>query len=594
MNTLETVLAYACLAAAAPAAGAGDEPAIGARIPELSFTDTRYLPRSLTEFGERKAYVLVFTTTDCPLVQRYLPRLAALEREFRPQGVQFVAVGVGPHDSLIELAAQAVEKGAGIPFVKDFDGSTVRALGVERTPEVVVLDAERRLRYRGRVDSQYRLGGVRPDEGRADLRSAITEVLAGREVTVSETPVDGCRIQPAWKGLEETPSYAAVDAVLRARCQECHRPGTEAPFPLIDFGDAAAHADTIGEVVREGRMPPWYADERHGTFRNSRLLTDEERETILAWVRGGAPGPGDTPLPPPLEWPATDWRIGEPDLVIAQPQAEELPAEGYIPYRYEVLPYVFTHDTWVQAIEVRPDNPGSLHHANLVHFRVGLDFDEGGFLTGQVPGGAPLDLPAGTACMIPKGSVLALQMHFVTTGVEERCRIEIGLRYPRAKVMKELQHHMIVNRRFRIPPGAPAHPVAAEATFQRDATGVGMFSHMHLRGRDMTFEATYPTGKCETLLSIPNYSFDWQLGYELEPDSRRFPAGTRVEVLAHFDNSAFNPYNPDPTKTVRWGPQTHHEMMIGFLFYTEDGQALDLSIDPETGRVTGGEPEGGG
>ncbi|MDP6539126.1 MAG: redoxin family protein [Planctomycetota bacterium] len=581
-------------AVVAPPAALADAPAIGERIGELSFTDTRYLPRSLGEFGEREAFVLVFTTTDCPLVQRYLPRLAAMEREYRPRSVQFLAVGVGPHDSLIEIAAQAVEKGGGIPFVKDFDGSTVEALGVERTPEVVVLDGQRRLRYRGRVDSQYRLGGVRPDEGRADLREALEAVLAGREVSVGETPVDGCRIQPTRERTGQAPPYAAVDAVLRAHCQECHRPGTEAPFSLITFDQVAAHADTIGEVVREGRMPPWYADERHGTFGNSRLLDDDERETLLAWVAAGAPDPGPQPLPPPVEWPETDWRIGEPDLVITQPKAEELPADGYVPYRYEVLPHVFTHDTWVSAVEVRPDNPGSLHHANLVHFRLGMDFDDGGFITGQVPGGSPMDLPSGTAVLIPKGSVLALQMHFVTTGVEERCQIEVGLRYPRAKVRKELKHHMIANHGFRIPPHAPAHPVAAAATFARDATGVGMFSHMHLRGRDMTFEATYPSGEREVLLSIPNYSFDWQLGYELAPDARRFPAGTRVDVLAHFDNSAFNPYNPDPSKTVRWGPQTHHEMMIGFLFFTEDEQDLGLVVDPATGRIVEASGEAGG
>ena len=591
MNALQHALLLACLAAAAPSALAehrtGDVE-IGDRIAELSFTDTRYLPRSLSEFGERAAYVVVFTTTDCPLVQRYLPRLVALEREFRPRAVQFVAVGVGPQDSLLEIAAQAAEKGGGIPFVKDFDGSTVRALGVERTPQVVVLDGERRLRYRGRVDSQYRLGGVRPNEGRADLRTAIEDVLAGREVAVSETPVDGCRIQTEPEHpyeAVEAPSFAAVDAVLRARCQECHRPGTEAPFSLITYEDAAARADTIAEVVREGRMPPWYADARHGTFHNARALGKEERETLLAWAGAGAPGPGNEPLPAALEWPDTRWRIGEPDLVIAQAKAQELPAEGYVPYRYEVLPHVFKHDTWIQAVEVRPDNPASLHHANLLHFRVGMSFDDGGFVTGQVPGGAPLDLPDGMGYMIPAGSVLALQMHFVTTGVEERCRMEVGLRYPRATVDKELMHHMIVNRRFRIPPGAPAHPVAASATFERDATGVGMFAHMHVRGRDMRFEATYPGGEREILLSVPSYSFDWQLGYQIKPGLLRLPAGTRVDVLAHFDNSLFNPYNPDPHKTVRWGPQTHHEMMIGFLFYTEDEQVLDLRVDPANGRA---------
>ena len=118
-----------------------------------------------------------------------------------------------------------------------------------------------------------------------------------------------------------------------------------------------------------------------------------------------------------------------------------------------------------------------------------------------------------------------------------------------------------------------------------DAVGVGLFSHMHLRGKDMTFTAHRPGGKAETLLVIPNYNFAWQLPYRWEPGKVRFPKGTRLECVAHFDNSAFNPYNPNPRATVRNGPQTHHEMMVGFFFYTGDGEQLGLQIDPKSGTV---------
>ena len=105
------------------------------------------------------------------------------------------------------------------------------------------------------------------------------------------------------------------------------------------------------------------------------------------------------------------------------------------------------------------------------------------------------------------------------------------------------------------------------------------------RGRDITFRAHYPDGKDETLLVIPNYNFDWQLPYVWEPGKVRFPKGTRLECLAHYDNSAHNPFNPDPTATVREGPQTHHEMLNGFVFYTDANEQLNLDIDAATGRV---------
>ena len=166
----------------------------GAKIANLTFKDTRYLPRSLADFGPKRAFVVVFTTTGCPLVERYLPVLQKLETAYRGQDVQFLAVNVGADDSILAVATQAVEHEIEFPFVKDAEGRWPPALGVTRTPEVVVLDGERRLRYRGRIDDQYRLGGNRAAPTRRDLQEALEQVLAGKEVTVPDTPVDGCLI----------------------------------------------------------------------------------------------------------------------------------------------------------------------------------------------------------------------------------------------------------------------------------------------------------------------------------------------------------------------------------------------------------------
>src|SRR6185436_7068352 len=151
---------------------------IGAQPEKFKFKDIRYSPRTLDDFGQPKAFVMVFTTTGCPLVKRYLPRLKELSKQYNDKNVQFIAVDVGPDDSIKEIAYQAMEHGVEFPFVKDVDGECARALGVIRTPEVVVLDAGRKIRYRGRIDNQYRLGGVAPLVDREDLKEAIEDVLA--------------------------------------------------------------------------------------------------------------------------------------------------------------------------------------------------------------------------------------------------------------------------------------------------------------------------------------------------------------------------------------------------------------------------------
>jgi hypothetical protein len=474
------------------------------------------------------------------------------------------------------------------PSVKDSDGSCVRALGVRRTPEAVVLDAEHRLRYRGRIDDQYRLGGTRPAPTHRDLQEALDAVLAGREVAVKETPVDGCPITlPKPPDPANPVTFAEhVAPLLQKHCQTCHRPGTAAPFALLTYRQVAARADAIAEVIAEQRMPPWYASPEHGTFVNRRGMTAAERDLILQWVRAGTPRGDEAKLPPPpIPSKEALWRIGTPDLVLQTVETYELPADGDVPYKYAVLPTLFLDDTWIRALEIRPDNPRVLHHANIAFITSGEGFKQANFITGYVPGGEPMDLDEDVAFRIPRGAALGLQIHFVTTGKEEKCRLSVGIRYAGGAVHKQLRHMLLADHRFAIPPGAPAHRVEATRVLDCDAVGIGLFAHMHLRGKDMTFRAIQPDGKDETLLMVPNYSFDWQMPYRWETGKFRLPKGTRLECVAHYDNSTFNPYNPDPTATVRDGQMTHQEMMNGFFFYTDEGEDLGLDVDAKKGHI---------
>lgn len=571
-------------------AAAGKEVKVGDLVGKLTFKDIHYLPRSLDDFKDKKAFVLVFTNTTCPVARRYLPVLQQMEKDYRGKGVQFLAVNVGADDTIVAMAAQAVEHEMEFPFVKDQDFACFDALGVKRTPEAVILDGKGRLSYRGRIDDQYRLGGTRESATRHDLKEALDALLAGREIDVKETPVDGCLVtKPATRPAGGQFTYAEhVAPLLQKHCQECHRPGTSAPFSLVTYKQAAAKADTIAEVVAEQRMPPWFASPDHGKFANRRGLSAEERDLLIEWARSGKALGDETKIPkvalPDPE--AGKWLIGKPDLIIPAAQ-HDLPASGDIPYKYTILPYVFQHDTWLQGVQILPDNPRVLHHCNMAFGKVGGGFSATNFVTGTVPGGEPMRLFDGTGFCIPKGSSLALQIHYVSTGKPEKCRISVGLKYANGTVQRRLHHMLLVDHKFAIPPGAPAHPVGNSKVLTTDAVGIGLFVHMHVRGKDMTFRAHYPDGTSETLLVVPNYNFDWQMPYRFEQGKKKFPKGTRLEALAHYDNSTFNPYNPNPKVTVRDGPQTYQEMMNGFVFYTDEKERLNLEIDPKTGRVRG-------
>lgn len=579
-------------------------PKIGEKVANATFKDIRYLPRSLSELVspddkvETRAIVLVFTNTTCPLVQRYLPKLKQFDKEFGPKGVKLVAVNVGPTDSVVDLATQAVEYDIPFACVKDIDGSVVAATGVKRTPEVVVLDARLHLKYRGRIDDQYRLGGARPKATRHYLREAIAAVLAGDDVATAETPVDGCYITgQAKKATDQAITFHAdVRPIIAKNCQYCHQNGTTAPFSLISYDDVAGNGEMIAEVVAEQRMPPWYASSKHGEFMNDRTLSRGDRETIVAWVRAGMPEGkqvatneeptklrNDSPQDP--EWGDQRWWLGKPDMILTVPGTYDVPADGFVDYRYAVLPKVFLSDTWIAAAEVQPDNPRVVHHANLGFLPLGTDPRRSKLITGYVPGVGPMELDDGVASKVPAGSVMGLQIHLTTTGKPEKTRLRVGLRFPRYKVEKQLHYVQLSNTRFAIKPFASHHPVTRTKQINSPVTLYGFFTHMHLRGKDSTFYAHLPGGETQTLLMVPNYNFDWQLPYYLKYGDVKLPAGTKFECRSHFDNSTFNPYNPDPSITVRDGEQTIQEMMYGFVFFTKDDEQLNLEIDPNAGTA---------
>jgi hypothetical protein len=419
-----------------------------------------------------------------------------------------------------------------------------------------------------------------------------------------------------------------VAPILYKSCTTCHRPGEIAPMSLLTFRDARPWVKSIAAQVQKGTMPPWHADPSYGEFLNDRRLSAAEKDTIVRWVNAGAPegDPRDLPAQPKY---AEGWSIGEPDAVFAMQEDYPLPASGTIAYQYFEVPTTFAEDRWVQAFEVRPGDRAAVHHVIVytrapapaaqpagaeqpprprqqpaITFAAGMDIPPG--QTGGEPladgrkiNGGPNDRPApkqlgpsigayvpgngyriyqpDTATKLVAGSTIIFQMHYTPTGKATTDRTKIGLIFSKTPPKTPLVGAALINGALHIPAGDPNARVDAEMTLNRDFLLWSILPHTHVRGKRWNYEATFPDGRKETLLSVPNYDFDWQTDY-IYKEPVKLPKGTVIHATAWYDNSTANKSNPDPSKDVWWGDQTFEEMMF---------TGLTLSVQPAPPAPTG-------
>jgi peroxiredoxin len=544
-------------------------------IQDFSAQDYRGKNYRLSDFADRPILVVAFLGIECPLAKLYAPRLDALARTYADRGVAVLAIDSNEQDTPTEIGAFVRRSELTYPVLVDAGHALAEQFAATRTPEVIVLDASRTVRYRGRIDDQYQVGVVRDHTDREDLRAALDELLAGQPVTVASTRPVGCLIgRRAPVDPQATVNYSEhIAPLLQRHCQECHREGEIAPFSLLNYADAAAWGPMLTEVVDAGRMPPWHANPEHGDFANARGLSAEERQLLTDWVQAGCPEGDPARAPAPREF-TSGWQLPQPpdEVFFMRDMPFEVPAdagrEGVRYQNFRVDPG-FTEDRWVTAAEVQPGNRAVVHHIIVYvdppeESRRGRDADV--FFAAYVPGlRARLPQP-GYAKKIPAGSSLRFQVHYTPIGTPQSDLSRVGFLYGEPEdITHEIITTEVANPRFVLQPETDNQVVTAESRpADQDLTLLSLSPHMHLRGASFRYELQFADGLRETILDVPRYDFNWQTTYVLR-EPRTVPAGTRMLCTAVFDNSASNLANPDPSATVRWGEQSWDEMMIGYF-----------------------------
>lgn len=408
------------------------------------------------------------------------------------------------------------------------------------------------------------------------------------------------QVEPA---AETTPTFAAnVAPILYENCVLCHRPGGMAPMSLLSYETTRRYAARIRRQVEDRLMPPWHLDRTIGIqeYTNDISLSEEDIQTIVAWVDGGAPegNPGD--LPPQPELPTgNDWQLvdelGPPDLIVRSTPYDVMPDSQDQWWMPEVPFEGLDEPRYIKAYEFKPSSPGGwkvVHHghATLMQGRT-----RGAALADYGAGKAYQIFPDGTGVPVPAGeATIHWNLHYAPFATDEPVLhdvVEAGVWfYPRGyrpeietggeslyNIDREggLSNNGSLSRGadILIPPNT--YRVLQGFTILDEPTIVYSFRpHMHARGKEMSMEVIYPTGRRETLIKTNNFRHNWQIGYQFADDARPLlPKGTMILFTSVFDNTAENPLNPDPDQWVAFGRAGVHEMSnvwVGMTSLTQE------------------------
>ncbi len=551
------------------------------RVGDFSLLDQDGYFHNMSWYDDHAAIALLVQANDSQDSATTIPAYAALQTKYDSRGVEFMMInpmGLGDRDA---VKATLAEYGVNMPVLMDDARIVSEALGIDKTGEVFLFNPQTLMvDFRGPV---------------AAVEQALTELLSGKSISNSvvtttsiATTGSAVRYPVAEMHAQATPSYAQdIAPIIAENCASCHRQGGIAPFAMDSHAMVQGWSPMIREVLMTKRMPPGQVDGHIGEFINDMLISSEELQKIVHWVEAGAPNDGNTDPLAELTWPDTKWAFGEPDYIIKVPE-QSIPATGVLDYRNVSVPIEIESDRWVRASQYVAGDRTVLHHTLNSLVEPGASrrsaLISGGnpdqaTITPYIPGATPAMEPENTGGLLKAGSILNLQLHYTTTGKETVDASEIGLWfYPEGVVPEERMSGacacIFTPTWTNIPPNDPNFEQTESITIAKDAYIHSMLPHMHFRGKYMRFYANYPDGTSEELINIANYNYNWQLSYTYK-EPKFVPAGTVIKVVGAFDNSAQNPANPDPERSVPWGQQSWDEMFFGAVNWKYADQGSD-------------------
>jgi len=540
------------------------------RVGDFTLLDHNGDGHSMSWYDDHDAVVFLTQANRCDSAREAASAFDTIRTRYADANFRFMMLNAEGSRDRGAVSAAAAEYGTDLPILMDESQTTSQAMEINQAGEVIVYDPKSfSIKYRGPVENY--------------LAAALDQIAAGDEVSNPEVPVSGCEI--AYEMTKEASiSYAdEVAPILADNCATCHRENGIAPFAMNSHQSVQGWSPMIREVVMARRMPPGQIDPHVGKFDGAPGLTNLEVQKLMNWIAAGSINDSANDPLTELTWPDRKWTLGEPDLIVKIPP-QQIPATGVLDYRNLPVPLTeLTESRWVRGSEVSPGDLAVVHH--VIPTVIPPSGGEGRSsvlalnpevptMAGFAPGYSNRMEDENTGALLEAGSTIVFQMHYTVSGEETVDETELGIYfYPEGVIPEQrVSGRPAVNGNINIPAGAKDLPISASLELDRDVYLQSVLPHMHYRGKRVKYIAQYPDGTEQVLYSQPLYNFNWQMTYHFE-DPVFLPAGTTILVDGGFDNSAQNPFNPDPSINVYGGEQSWDEMFFGFMTWKDADQS---------------------
>lgn len=384
--------------------------------------------------------------------------------------------------------------------------------------------------------------------------------------------------------------YDNIAPIIITNCAPCHRVDGLGPFPLTNYDQVKKKGEFIAQVVESKYMPPWLADPDYSHFKNERVLKPEDIALIRSWVDAGMKkGTERTQLniPELNEIPAT------PDLVLEMSVPYNISDQALEDFRFFHVPTGLKNDQFVESIEFVPGNRKKVHHSRVMTDTSNLMMEINGlseldpavrkfqeiplyddFLYGWVPGNMPIKFPKGTGKKLLAGTDLILNIHYAPSSKKETDQSKIHLYFSKQEALKEIKtlairEEHISNQPFLIPANTKKS-FTTSYPIKQDINVVSLQPHMHYLGSSFKAQIITPNGELIPLIKINSWDFNWQTSYLLQKPLK-IQHGSVILITAEYDNTAFNPFNPNhPPRDVGYGWNSVDEMMNFIIYFYEN------------------------